>query len=376
MSSLHQLKADNARLEERLLSLTARRSQLLAVSARLASPMSCTPTSTTTSNTDAASKSKEVTKTSDLSPSLSSSLPGALTSPPKSGQERGITKTITTVSTTQNTNTQRAGSVSLSLPLEKPQVSSKPTSEFSAVTKPNEQSKLQLSTTSTVITQAPVPTSRQSPKQSTSKQHIPIKPAPPASATGQQEKGKQQKQQQSLHLPHSQQLLKQQLQVRQKQQQQQIQLLQQQQVKQPVSVLTVPPPGGSPAMSSTTLQLTPQQFLYQFVPQPDGDVQRLQNQLQNANSAFTQEQQLLNQNVQQQQNSNKQVPASTSLPQQLGQHTISLPYSTAFMAFSEPLSQLTNTQRIDSTMKAAALSNPVQIMTVDSNLTPKVSIFG
>ena len=47
MSSLHQLKADNTRLEERLASLTNRKNQLLQVNARLATPMSCTSTSLT-----------------------------------------------------------------------------------------------------------------------------------------------------------------------------------------------------------------------------------------------------------------------------------------------------------------------------------------
>jgi len=47
MSSLHQLKADNARLEERLHTLTNRKNQLLQVNARLATPMSCTNTSST-----------------------------------------------------------------------------------------------------------------------------------------------------------------------------------------------------------------------------------------------------------------------------------------------------------------------------------------
>lgn len=47
MSSLHQLKADNSRLEERLVTLTSRKNQLLQVNARLATPMSCTSTSST-----------------------------------------------------------------------------------------------------------------------------------------------------------------------------------------------------------------------------------------------------------------------------------------------------------------------------------------
>lgn len=47
MSSLHQLKADNSRLEERLATLTTRKNQLLQVNARLATPMSCTSTSAT-----------------------------------------------------------------------------------------------------------------------------------------------------------------------------------------------------------------------------------------------------------------------------------------------------------------------------------------
>lgn len=47
MSSLHQLKADNSRLEERLVTLTTRKNQLLQVNARLATPMSCTSTSST-----------------------------------------------------------------------------------------------------------------------------------------------------------------------------------------------------------------------------------------------------------------------------------------------------------------------------------------
>ena len=49
MNSLHQLKADNARLEERLATLTTRKNQLLQVNVRLATPMSCTNTNSTTS---------------------------------------------------------------------------------------------------------------------------------------------------------------------------------------------------------------------------------------------------------------------------------------------------------------------------------------
>ena len=52
MSSLHQLKADNGRLENRLDSLVSRRSQLLQVSSRLSASMSCTPTNTSTTSTD------------------------------------------------------------------------------------------------------------------------------------------------------------------------------------------------------------------------------------------------------------------------------------------------------------------------------------
>ncbi|XP_031560664.1 zinc finger protein zfp-1-like [Actinia tenebrosa] len=63
MSSLHQLKADNTRLESRLESLMSRRSQLLQVSSRLAAPMSCTPTNTSTTNTDTSNKEPTGTRT-------------------------------------------------------------------------------------------------------------------------------------------------------------------------------------------------------------------------------------------------------------------------------------------------------------------------
>lgn len=64
MSSLHQLKADNSRLENRLDSLLARRSQLIQVNARLSAPMSCTPTSTLTTTTDTANKQPNKVTTS------------------------------------------------------------------------------------------------------------------------------------------------------------------------------------------------------------------------------------------------------------------------------------------------------------------------
>lgn len=74
MNSLHQLKADNARLEERLATLTTRKNQLLQVNARLATPMSCTNTSSTTApnttkqNTPSASSTTTVTSQGTLTP--------------------------------------------------------------------------------------------------------------------------------------------------------------------------------------------------------------------------------------------------------------------------------------------------------------------
>ena len=387
MSSLHQLKADNARLEERLLGLTSRRSQLLAVSARLASPMSCTPTSTTTSNTDVASKADAATKVATSSPSLSSSWPGALSSQSKSGQEKDVPKGAETGNAAQNTTAKAAAGVLMPTQVEKSQLvnkspAAKIVSEAGTVSKPKEQPKSQAMTTAApTVTQGSQPTQRQSPKQATPKQHIPIKPAPPNQPTQQQEKGKQQKFQQPLHLQHSQQMLQQQIRAQQQQKQQQqqqlqqqMQLLQQQQTKQPVNLLTMPPQGSGPAISGAP----PQQFLYQLVQQPDTDAQRLQKQLQTQNSTFIQDQQSLNQSIQQQQHSQtaKQVLAPTSLQQQFSQHAISLPYATAFMTIGEPLSQLSNTQRID-TMKnavsAAGFSSPLQMMSMDSSLTTKVS---
>lgn len=62
MSSLHQLKADNSRLENRLESLLSRRSQLLQVSSRLSASMSCTPTGTLTTTTDTSNKQPVTSK--------------------------------------------------------------------------------------------------------------------------------------------------------------------------------------------------------------------------------------------------------------------------------------------------------------------------
>ncbi|KXJ28256.1 protein AF-10 [Exaiptasia diaphana] len=62
MSSLHQLKADNSRLENRLESLLSRRSQLLQVSSRLSASMSCTPTGTLTTTTNTSNKQPVTSK--------------------------------------------------------------------------------------------------------------------------------------------------------------------------------------------------------------------------------------------------------------------------------------------------------------------------
>lgn len=74
MSSLHQLKADNTRLENRLDSLMSRRSQLLQVSSRLAAPMSCTPTNTSTTSTDTSNREPTGTRTTS---SVTQSIPTA-----------------------------------------------------------------------------------------------------------------------------------------------------------------------------------------------------------------------------------------------------------------------------------------------------------
>lgn len=74
MSSLHQLKADNTRLENRLESLISRRSQLLQVSSRLAAPMSCTPTNTSTTSTDTSNREPTGTRTTS---SVTQSIPTA-----------------------------------------------------------------------------------------------------------------------------------------------------------------------------------------------------------------------------------------------------------------------------------------------------------
>lgn len=80
MSSLHQLKADNARLEERLGTLTSRKNQLLQVNARLATPMSCTNTSSTATP----SATKQTTLSASSSTAVASQ--GTLTTETKTTQ--------------------------------------------------------------------------------------------------------------------------------------------------------------------------------------------------------------------------------------------------------------------------------------------------
>ena len=80
MSSLHQLKADNARLEERFNTLTSRKNQLLQVNARLATPMSCTNTSSTVTP----SVTKQTTPSTSSSTAVASQ--GTLTTETKTTQ--------------------------------------------------------------------------------------------------------------------------------------------------------------------------------------------------------------------------------------------------------------------------------------------------
>ncbi|PFX24569.1 protein AF-10-like [Stylophora pistillata] len=370
MSSLHQLKADNSRLEERLSTLTNRKNQLLQVNARLATPMSCTNTSST------------VTPSNAKQPALSGSgvtavTQGALstdtkTTPSNYGPRGSISAGSDGAPKVDVSPGTKDGKVPLSSSV-KPVSGSVvekeiPNGELRGGKNKEQQNKRP----ETNLNTAPSTSSS-----STSFQKQPVKvnsllvptasktALPPQTLLAQQEKEKQQKQAQVNVMSHvitsahptsktTQQVQQQQVQ-QQQQQQQQLQSRFQPQQK----ILLPQPLPTSQAFAVPSFPQTPQKanqkVLLQLIQQGD-DIHRLSSQ----NSAFSHDKtQLVSQPVQAQ----KLLPGTVPT-QQFAAPSLSLPYP-GFLTFRDPMN-LTGT-RVDM-MKAAHLA-PLQMVSLDNSQT-------
>ena len=366
MSSLHQLKADNSRLEERLATLTTRKNQLLQVNARLATPMSCTSTSATatpvstkqsTSNTSggvmASSQGSLSTETKttvssggprgsvsagsdgapkiDVSPSTSEGKvllsPGVKTASSVAGERRipngevksGKAKELQSKRPEINLNTVQNVSSSSSA------FQKQPIKVNSLLVQPPKASLPQ----QTLAAQLDKDKQKQTPLNALAQV---IVPAQPASKTTQQQLQQQQQQHQPLQARF-----------------------------QPQHKIILPQPSpttqgfSSPSFSSQ--QTTSQQHvLLQLIQQQD-DGHRLVGQ----NSAFSHDKaQLGSQPVQTQ----KLLPSSVP-NQPFSAHSLSLSYPGAFLTFSDPMGL--SGPRVD-VLKATHLA-PLQMVSLDNNQT-------
>lgn len=364
MSSLHQLKADNSRLEERLATLTTRKNQLLQVNARLATPMSCTSTSSTATPVS--------TKQSTLN------TPGGVTA---SSQGSLSTETKTTVSGGGPRGSVSAGSdgapkidVSPSTSEGKVMLSSsvKPASSVAGERRiPNGdaksgkakelQNKRPETNLNTVFSSSSA-FQKQPMKVNSLLVQSPKTTLPQQTLTAQLDKDKQQKQTPVNALAQvivpAQPASKTTQQQPQLQQQQPLQARFQHQHK---IILPQPSPTtqgfSSPSFSPQPQQTASQQHvLLQLIQQQD-DSHRLVGQ----NSAFSHDKaQLGSQPVQTQ----KLLPSSVP-NQPFSAHSLSLSYPGAFLTFSDPMGL--SGPRVDM-MKATHLA-PLQMVSLDNSQT-------
>ena len=370
MSSLHQLKADNSRLEERLATLTTRKNQLLQVNARLATPMSCTSTSATA--TPASTKQSTLNTSGGVLASSQGSLSTETKTTASSGGPRGSVSAGSDGAPKIDVSPRTSEGKVLLSPGVKPassaagerripngNVKSSKANELQSKRPETNLNTLQnVSSSSSVFQKQPIKVNSllvQAPKTSLPQQTL----------TAQLDKDKQQKQTPLNAL--AQVIVPAQPASKTTQQQQQQPQLQQQQPLQarfqPQHKIILPQPSpttqgfASPSFSSQPQQTASQQHvLLQLIQQQD-DGHRLVGQ----NSAFSHDKaQLGSQPVQTQ----KLLPSSVP-NQPFSAHSLSLSYPGAFLTFSDPLGL--SGPRVDM-LKATHLA-PLQMVSLDNNQT-------
>ena len=367
MSSLHQLKADNSRLEERLATLTTRKNQLLQVNARLATPMSCTSTSATA--TPVSTKQSTLNTSGGVMASSQGSLSTETKTTVSSGGPRGSVsagsngapKIDVSPSTSEgkvllSPGVKTASSVAGERRIPNGEVKSGKAKELQSKRPETNLNTVQnVSSLSSAFQKQPMKVNSllvQSPKTSLSQQTLAaqldkdkqqkqtplnalaqvIVPAQPASKTTQQQPQLQQQQQQPLQARFQ---------------------------AQHKIILPQPSPTtqgfSSPTFSSQPQQTASQQHvLLQLIQQQD-DGHRLVGQ----NSAFSHDKaQLGSQPIQTQ----KLLPSSVP-NQPFSAHSLSLSYPGAFLTFSDPMGL--SGPRVDM-LKATHLA-PLQMVSLDSN---------
>ena len=366
MSSLHQLKADNSRLEERLATLTTRKNQLLQVNARLATPMSCTSTSSTA--TLVSNKQSTLNTPGGVTASLQGSLSTETKTTVSSGGPRGSVSAgsdgTPKIDVSPSTS---AGKVLLS-PSVKPASSVAgerriPNGDVKSGKAKELQSKRPETNLNTVqnVSSSPSAFQKQPIKVNSLLVQSPKTTLPQQTLAAQLDKDKQQKQTPLNAL--AQVIVPAQPASKTTQQQPQLQQQPLQARFQPQHKIILPQPSpttqgfSSPSFSSQPQQTASQQHvLLQLIQQQD-DGHRLVGQ----NSAFSHDKaQLGSQPVQAQ----KLLPSSVP-NQPFSAHSLSLSYPGAFLTFSDPMGL--SGPRVDM-MKATHLA-PLQMVSLDSNQT-------
>ena len=369
MSSLHQLKADNSRLEERLTTLTTRKNQLLQVNARLATPMSCTSTSSTA--TPVSTKESTPHTPGGVTASSQGSLSTETKTTVSSGGPRGSVsagpdgapKMDVSPSTSEagkvvlSSGGKSASSVAGERRIPNGEAKSGKAKEIQSKRLETNLNAVQsVSSTSPLFQKQPI-------KVNSLLVQPPKTTIPQQTLAAQLDKDKQQKQTPVNAL--AQVIVP--AQLASKTTQQQPQLHQQQPLQarfQPQHKIILPQPSpttqgfSSPSFSSQPQQTASQQHvLLQLIQQQD-DGHRLVGQ----NSAFTHDKvQLGSQPVQTQ----KLLPSSVP-NQPFSAHSLSLSYPGAFLTFSDPMGL--SGPRVDM-MKATPHLAPLQMVSLDNNQT-------
>ena len=364
MSSLHQLKADNSRLEERLTTLTTRKNQLLQVNARLATPMSCTSTSSTatpistkqsTSNTPGGvTASSQGSLSTETKTTVSSGGPrGSVSAGPDGAPKVDVSPSTSDGKVPLSSGVKPASSVAGERRIPNGDVKSGKAKELQG-----KRPETNLNTAQSVSSSSPL----------FQKQPVKVNSLlvqPPKTTSAQQTLAAQLEKDKQKQTPVN--ALAQVIMPAQptsKTTQQQLQQQQPLQARfQPQHKIILPQPSpttqgfSSPSFSSQPQQTASQQHvLLQLIQQQD-DGHRLVGQ----NSAFSHDKtQLGAQPVQTQ----KLLPSSVP-NQPFSAHSLSLSYPGAFLTFSDPMGL--SGPRMDM-MKATHLA-PLQMVSLDNNQT-------
>lgn len=369
MSSLHQLKADNSRLEERLSTLTNRKNQLLQVNARLATPMSCTSTSSTATPVTA----KQSTPSTLGGAGLTAASQGSLSTETKttlssdgprgsvSAGSDGAPKMDISPSTVQGKVSLSAGVKTVTSVAGERRIPNGDVKGGKAKDQQVKRPEANLNIVQSVSSSSP--SLQKQPVKVNSLLLQPTKTTlPQQTLLAQLDKDKQQKQAQVNALPQvivpAQPTSKAAQQQQQQQQQQQLQARFQPQHK---IILPQPSPttqgfSASPFTSQPQQTTSQQHVLLQLIQQQD-DAHRLTGQ----NATFSHDKtQLGAQQVQTQ----KLLP-STVPNQPFSAHSLSLSYPGTFLTFSDPMGL--SGPRVDM-MKAAHLA-PLQMVSLDNSQT-------